>query len=142
LIFPRINPRTMPVVSSDILASDCDLGIRRGSSISLLGAGPSTFDSASYNYRGRAFSAQAALQSSHDLEVVHESTRALAHAAHKHFHEAGLPITSAVDFRAEMERLAAMNTAELRDYVWLWMCPDRGNCDWMRWWEAERSEDE
>jgi hypothetical protein len=63
---------------------------------------------------------------------VEEYTRALAHAAHKHYHQGPLPGRSVADFRAEMEGIAAMNTAELRDYVWLWLCPERGNCGWMK----------
>jgi hypothetical protein len=74
-------------------------------------------------------------------DIVEESKRALAHAAHKYYHQRPSAVNSVPDFRAEMAAFAEMNTAVLRDYVWLWMCPDNGNCGWTKWWEAERSSD-
>jgi hypothetical protein len=73
-------------------------------------------------------------------ENLQESRRALAHAAHKYYHQSAIAGRTA-DFRGESTELAGMNTAGLRDYVWLWKCPDLGDCAWMKWWETEQSND-
>jgi hypothetical protein len=69
-----------------------------------------------------------------------EFRRALAQAAHKNYHQKILAGITVIDFIGETAEFAGMENAVLRDYVWLWSCPEGGNCEWMKWWEAQQYE--
>jgi hypothetical protein len=66
-----------------------------------------------------------------------ERSRLFGRATHKNHHLKVLPGMNRADLEIDLQQFLLMSNEQLQDFIGGWTCPDRGNCAWVKYIEAE-----
>jgi hypothetical protein len=70
-------------------------------------------------------------------EEAVERSRTFSRATHKHYHLKVLPGITRKDWEMDLQKFLFMSHEERQDYIGDWTCPDRANCAWVKYNEAD-----